>query len=27
MQRLTLGFHEQIERTMSPAGHAAHGHH
>jgi hypothetical protein len=29
MQRLTLGFHEQIERTMSPGAAAAspHGHH
>jgi hypothetical protein len=26
MQRLTLGFHEQIERTMSPAATDPHGH-
>lgn len=26
MQRLTLGFHEQIERTMSPASTDPHGH-
>lgn len=26
MQRLTLGFHEQIERTMSPAASNPHGH-
>ncbi|HOA61575.1 MAG: periplasmic heavy metal sensor [Verrucomicrobia bacterium] len=26
MQRLTLGFHEQIERTMSPAASSPHGH-
>jgi hypothetical protein len=27
MQRLTLGFHEQIESTMSPDTSAHHGHH
>jgi len=27
MQRLTLGFHEQIEQSMSPAADPAHGHH
>jgi hypothetical protein len=27
MQRLTLGFHEQIESTMSPEPSAHHGHH
>jgi len=27
MQRLTLGFHEQIENTMSPDTSAHHGHH
>ena len=27
MQRLTLGFHEQIERTMSPDSSGPHGHH
>src|ERR1035437_10314321 len=27
MQRLTLGFHEQIENTMSPDPSAHHGHH
>jgi hypothetical protein len=27
MQRLTLGFHEQIERSMTPAASAPHGHH
>ena len=27
MQRLTLGFHEQIEQSMSPDGHAHHGNH
>ena len=27
MQRLTLGFHERIEQSMSPAADSAHGHH
>jgi hypothetical protein len=27
MQRLTLGFHEQIENTMSPGTSSPHGHH
>ena len=27
MQRLTLGFHEQIEQSMSPAADPKHGHH
>jgi hypothetical protein len=27
MQRLTLGFHEQIENTMSPDASSPHGHH
>jgi hypothetical protein len=27
MQRLTLGFHEQIENTMSPDSSSPHGHH
>jgi hypothetical protein len=27
MQRLTLGFHEQIENTMSPDTSSPHGHH
>lgn len=27
MQRLTLGFHEQIERTMAPGAATPHGHH
>ena len=27
MQRLTLGFHEQIENTMAPGTPSAHGHH
>jgi hypothetical protein len=27
MQRLTLGFHEQIEQSMSPSADHAHGHH
>ena len=27
MQRLTLGFHEQIEQSMSPVADPAHGHH
>ena len=27
MQRLTLGFHEQIEHTMSPGAPSPHGHH
>jgi hypothetical protein len=27
MQRLTLGFHEQIEKSMSPESSASHGHH
>ena len=27
MQRLTLGFHEQIEQSMSPSADPAHGHH
>jgi hypothetical protein len=26
MQQLTLGFHEQFERTMSSGGHSLHGH-
>lgn len=26
MQRLTLGFHEQTERAMTPAGHTGHAH-
>lgn len=27
MQRLTLGFHDQFERSMAPASPSAHGHH
>ena len=27
MQRITLGFHEQIEQSMSPSADHAHGHH